>query len=458
MLLYNYQGGGKMKNRLIIILVLSVLLALILSTTCSAVAEEIKISLLATDFSQSEKDFAMANLRLKFEDGNLPNIISIEKLYDFNHEPLYGLYEFEGYYMIVIRNTGSILERGEGNSPYFGKSESKYYGGFGKYFILRNGEFYSIASDRLASYDDIEQMASAMEYLRELDYQDYLEALDTPMPMGQSNRHRVTKLGKSDQKFNYFAQTINTMYRYDNNSKVDAANKLKENDIDRILYSMGSEGTVYGTYYYCKFSYGYDLLFPKTMYNSCSLVAMTIVLQYYERLGLNKKLCPMSDGIDMEEGWIKFLPTDSRAESIMRELRKHVKVLSVNNPNVDGAATYVDIDGGFESYFKENGISCKSTHFTSYTNIKKAVDSGNPAIMTVGAGKGWDVNNKGVDISRHNVIVCGYTKNALGILDEFICHSGWFDKVHAESDGRIRKAKLFVNKFYAAGNVYISAI
>lgn len=132
MLLYNYQGGGKMKNRLIIILVLSVLLALILSTTCSAVAEEIKISLLATDFSQSEKDFAMANLRLKFEDGNLPNIISIEKLYDFNHEPLYGLYEFEGYYMIVIRNTGSILERGEGNSPYFGKSESKYYGGRGK--------------------------------------------------------------------------------------------------------------------------------------------------------------------------------------------------------------------------------------------------------------------------------------------------------------------------------------
>ena len=133
----------------------------------------------------------------------------------------------------------------------------------------------------------------------------------------------------------------------------------------------------------------------------------------------------------------------------------YTNALEIGSSLVDGAASYRDVNYGFKDYFEAYGIDCQPTHFTSYTNIKKAVDSGNPAIMNVGTGKGWDENNNEVSFKAHHLVVYGYTTNSLGVLDEFVCHGGWHtDK---ESEG-CYTAKMFVNKFYAAGNVYINGI
>ncbi len=73
-------------------------------------------------------------------------------MYDFNDEPLYRLYEFDGYYMINIRNTGSVLERGEGNSVYYvNKDDYKYYGGYEEYYIRDEGEYKNLRTGEVAN-------------------------------------------------------------------------------------------------------------------------------------------------------------------------------------------------------------------------------------------------------------------------------------------------------------------
>ena len=62
---------------------------------------------------------------------------------------------------------------------------------------------------------------------------------------------------------------------------------------------------------------------------------------------------------------------------------------------------------------------------------------------------------------RANIRICAlakllinqYATNSSGVLDEFICHAGWYNtKLSAGAEC----VKLFVNKFYAIGNLHLS--
>ncbi len=459
-----------MKKKVITIALLSIMVTLALfGSVGSAFADEITLSLMSyqsEEISQEEIDFALSNLQYKLDEKELPRLIRVEEVYDFNNKPLYSLYELDGYYMIVIRNTGSVLERGEGNSAYYGnKDQEKYYGGYGEYYIRDEGEYKNLCTSEVASTSNISQMQSRMEQLRELDYQDYLEAMSTPMPLGAENRSRITKLGKNisslvkglygdeNHLYNYFAQEINLDYQWDN-----SINHIQYHKFDKVLYThSGIDGKDYGVVYsryfgenlgYSGDALGYDYLYPKNLYNACSLVSMTMLLQYYYRNEVNLSLL---DPIDLNyiDGLlaINVEPLATSAEVIRKSLTPYVNVSS------SGAATYVNIDAGFDRYFEENDIDAESVHFTSYTNVKGAIDGGHPSIFNTGAGTGYDVNNNSVDISQHNLIAYGYTTNSSGVLDEFICHAGWYTTKASEG---AECARLFVNKFYAIGNLHLS--
>lgn len=446
-----------MKTKAIIIIVLSVLvMTLTVGTVGVAFADEIRINLIGDDFSVEEKELAIANLKLKFEDKQMPTLISVEQLYDFNDEPLYGLYEFVDYYMIVIRQTSSILERGEGNSVYYGVEGKKYYGGLDKAFILTDGGYKSLISQdyTYVAKEEVEDMKDIMAELRALDYQDYLGALNTPMPLGQSNRNRLTTLGHNVYSYNYFAQRLSINYGYNYNSYIFAGNTFG------VLYTYPNFAPkIYGWVAMSEFSYGWDLFYPQNIYNDCAVVAMVAVLQFYERtMNADSPLIPFTFG----KGYFDYMeiynePLKSRSEQLRALLHDYLGTLTSN-----GASTFVNIDAGFNRYFEAYNINWKPMHFTSYTNIKGAVDDGNPAIMTVGAGKGWDINNRETSIDAHNLVVYGYTTNSIGVLDEFVCHALWhisdeMENVLDDGNPPVYTSELFVNKFYAAGNVYISS-
>ena len=446
-----------MKRKMVIIFVLSIMmLTMTVGTVGVAFADEIRINLIGDGFTVEEKELAIANLQLKFEDKELPTLLSVEELYDFNEEPLYGLYEFENYYMIVIRQTSSILERGECNSAYYGIDGKKYYGGLGEAYLLDSKGFVSLTNEKntYASQEKVAEMKDAMTQLRDLDYQDYIEALNTPMPLGQNNRLRITMLGSSNADFNYFAREVNIDYCNENNY----ANIFYHYD-DRVLYQYeGISARRYEGVYMRSFDYGTDLVYPQNVYNECSLVAMIMVLQFYERTGCYIDLMPFAAGKGLTRYDVIMNPMNSRSEQIKSLLIQYLKVLQIGSDSTDGAATYRDINYGFKDYFAAYNIDCEPIHFTSYTNIKKAVDAGNPAIMTVGAGKGYDKNNKSIGVNVHNLVVYGYTQNSIGVLDEFVCHANWH---LTKNDGSTNPngaetAMLFVNKFSAAGNVYLN--
>ena len=94
-----------MKKKLITMALLSIILVVaIFGSTGSALAEEINFALInykSENFSEEEIDFALTNLQYKLEDEELPRLIRIEEVYDFNEEPLYGLYEFDDYYCLL---------------------------------------------------------------------------------------------------------------------------------------------------------------------------------------------------------------------------------------------------------------------------------------------------------------------------------------------------------------------
>ncbi len=451
-----------MKSKVIVVVVLSILItALCCFSLGTVLAEEIEISIMeyrSGDLSDDEIDFAISNLQYKLELDNLPRLIRADVIYDLNGEGLYGLYEFKNYYMIVIRQTGSVMERGEGNSVYYRiKSDKKYYGGYGNYFMSSNDGFKNIITSEIVPTNLINDTKEKMKELRELDYQDYLETLSTTMVLGvNDNRNkRLKKLGNKitdlitfiyedeDYLFNYFYKEINIDYIDKNLNENVEKYHIIWGDIFRS--SGNPEIAFFGDYYVKKFGNYYDFLYPENMGNDCALVTMTILLQYYYRTEFYK------DVLDDYDDYSNFMAIELKWDPSISQTVKTFTRLSNYIKTLGGAATYVNIDAAFERFFKENDIESKSTHFTSYTNMKKAIDQGLPAIITVGAGKGSD-GNKSHDISNHNLVAYGYTTNSIGVLDEFLCHAGWHK---SESDDDPKCAQLFVNKFLAAGNVYI---
>lgn len=414
-----------------------------------------------TQFSQEEQNLALNNLYCKFDEGEEPVLLNIKEVYNFNDEAVYALYNFENYYMVVIRETGTILERGDGASPFAGMNGKLYYGGFMEAFYLAaDGNIYD-CDNILVSDEEQEAMETAMSDIRNRDYQEFLEAINTPQTYGEGNRSRLTKLGHSTTKHNYFAHDINIYYNMYNSStgslRSNALNNTQSINVQRVLYTVKSMTPKnYGAAFCRTFNGKYDIYYPKNIYNACSLVSMTMLLQYYDRMNIRTDLIPSSLSYSTSFNIIKNNPLRSKTEAIMLSLYNEIKVLDIVGEYFDGAATYLNINGAFKRYFEKYGINCSPRYFTSYTNVKGAIDAGNPVIITIGAGRGFYKNYGNssyttIGLSGHNVVAYGYTKNSIGIMDEFLVHTDW----HVSTTNC---AQTFMNKLYSAGNCYLEVL
>ena len=404
-----------------------------------------------------EISIALNNLYCKFDSNDYPVFVNKINLKDFNEEELYSLYNFIDYYMIVIRNTGTILERGNGASKYAGLAGELYYGGFFKAYHKINNNILD-ENNNYVSAELIIEMRENMRNIREIDYCDYIEAINTPVAYGEANRSNINYLGNSRSKYEYFSKKINIYYQYhssiDGSLKNPPYNNTSYVTISNCLYTVeGRSAQNYGTVYYRQFNEEYDLFYPKNVYNSCSLITMTMLLQYYDRLDIDHSIIN-NISYNTNENIIRSNPwLYSKSERIMKELYSKIYMLDGIGEYFDGAATYANIDSAFERYFNENNIVCESKSFTSYTNVKGAIDSGNPVILTIGAGRGFYKNYgesgyNTIDLSGHNVVAYGYTKNSIGVMDEFIVHANW-----QVNDNNY--AEVFMNKLYTAGNCYL---
>lgn len=72
------------------------------------------------------------------------------------------------------------------------------------------------------------------------------------------------------------------------------------------------------------------------------------------------------------------------------------------------------------------------------------------AIVTRFRKKGYVTYNE-VNLSGHNVVAYGYTKNSVGIMDEFVVHANWHNPTY-------NCGSIFMNKLYSAGNCYLQVL
>ncbi|MGN0760985.1 MAG: C39 family peptidase [Christensenellales bacterium] len=437
----------QLKKTIALLIILTLLLSIVI--LCFQTNDIVKAEI-SNNLTQDEIDIALGNLYCKFEDNEaLPELINAIELYDFNGLPLYALYNLDNYYMVVIRQTGTILERGEGCSKFEGMTGKLYYGKFFEAYQEINGNTYD--SNGLAiSNEQKADMINSMNNIRELDYYDYLEAMQRPQVYGASNRNIVHMLGGNSTKYYYFAEEINIFHQYLKN-----INNVGYLNIERSLYTDSRfEPRNYGGAYYRTFNGEYDMFYPKNVYNSCALVTMTMLLQYYDRLSIRSDLIASNISYSTTSIITSNPFLYSKSERIFATLYPLIYSLNGIGENFDGAATYLNINGAFGRYFSDNNINCSSRYFTSYTNVKGAIDAGNPVIITVGAGRGFykdkadSSSYESVDLSGHNVVAYGYTTNSLGIMDEFVVHANWHNSTH-------NYAKVYMNKLYSAGNCYL---
>ncbi len=455
----NIKFKYSMVCAIIVVLLTCALLTLVIASLFGNNSKAYADRLLVNEISNNEIKLANNNLYCKFENGNYPKFLNVKLLRDFSGESLYALYLYDNYYSIVIRNTGTILERGDGPSLFDGMQGELYYGGFNKAYQRVGDNIYDENWNIISSSEQL-SMSDYMMGLRSADYQDYLESQRGVVIMGESNRDRISKLGGSSNYYNYFAQDINIYYNYHKSNgtqRIIALNSTDFVSIDRCLYSVDRfSDRNYGTAYYRSFGGKYDMYYPNNVYNSCSLVSMTMLLQYYDRNSISN-LISSDISYSSTRSAIKSNPwINSKSERIMRKLYPLLYSLDGIGETFDGAATYANIDAAFGRYFNDNNINANAKCFTSYTNVKGAIDRGNPVIITIGAGRGFYKNfgsssYETVDLSGHNVVAYGYTKNSIGVLDEFIVHANWHEWAS-------NTAVVFVNKLYSAGNCYIDVL
>ena len=330
---------------LVLILIFTLAFLLLIGSGKTANAEVV----LPEGISVNEKNIALNNLYYKLESDEIAgNLIEVKILYDFNQEPLYSLYEFENYYMICIRSTSTILERGEGKSLYYGIPGKLYYGDFFQAYKDTNNNIVNIVTGEAVSPQEITEKINHMQEIRDMDYQDYINRDTIIETRGESNRNRITKLGNSNTKYNYFAQEINPKYQIVNSSSLPI-NDLRTISKMTVLYTQNMfSPRNYGTVYARNFTFEYDLLYPQNVYNECSLVTMVMLLQYYDRLGLNTSLIPQSINYAGDINNIINNPLYSKSEKVKFKLMPYLSVLDGIGESMDGAATYVNIDAAFD--------------------------------------------------------------------------------------------------------------
>ena len=379
-----------------------------------------------------------------------------KELYDFTGNSNYLLcYDSNlDYYAILNMNSGSIMERSNGQ-VYDGYLEYKcYYAGFNSYFYEKDNTIYSInnvgerisVDDALLRYKEYSDnlMNTSIEESVFKNREDIRMYVDKELRKEESREGiPISKCGRDkanysdDVQYNTFV-LCNSMYRGPVGS-----NPTCYVDGYRIGFS---EFTKYdGSTYY-------DTLFPVNQDGTCGIVAATMLLQYYER---HQLLNTVSSNIYSQANTSLTDGARYSSSAIVLEIL-HDKIAE-HHSNGGSGSTYVTVKNAINKYFSANSISGMSaTSSASWWGLKSAIDNGDPCIVFVGLCNLYYVNNdldtyttESLGTDGHAMYTYGYTLTSLNVVDEYICHAGWTSTAHFYS-------MTYVAKTAIAGNVRLS--
>lgn len=437
-----------MKRKTIVCVLLVFLLAnLLIFAGCNAIEENKGLSLKESAIIMSN-DILSDKLNTNFSaDVN-------QELYDFTGEFNYLFcYDEElDYYAIYNMDSGKIMERSNGNI-YEGYTNYKcYYGGYGSYFYQIDNMIYSLTDDSSSLIDDA--LEYFMEYSKNLnqsciedsefksrnDIKTYVENIL------YQDGVLISKCGKENRGNGYGFCIYDDFYSFMTICNSNYTGPIA-NSSNNTCYVDGYEIGFSEFHCYNGTSW-WDTIFPINDGGSCSFVAATMMLQYYERNEILKTI-PFESYLGTE---MLLQKGKSYTRSQILSEKIHSTLIAANGG--EKSASYVSVKNAINYYFSHYGITgISATSSASWSGLKAAIDAGNPCVITVMnlakldvlSNNWYDFETVNLD-SAHAMYTYGYTANSSGVLDEFICHMGWVttDKYYSST---------YVSKLYVTGNV-----
>lgn len=393
-----------------------------LTEKCQTKAEESK-----RFFEENNANDILENVALSYSVQKTADEIKI--LYDFDDRPMFLCISFkEGGYVVARLESEEVYERAEyGKLPYYEIETKCYYMGTGLYFYQKAGQVYEVATQKIVS-------KSVKTILQEELYKSIeREILFTTIQNNDTELETVSD-----------ASTRSTMY---------LMGMQNQTNFNKAYYFLGLDSYIY--------DYAYtqngkkDLIFPVNTTNSCAAVAVTMILQYYDRLGLFQSINSRFDNYLSNS-----LPSYNALYSQL-VITKSQALHNYIEANLDqwiwGETYNTGIAEYMPKYFKAEQLPENKLIFTAnalWVNMKENIDRDMPCIGMVGTGTGYYGNPNGSGylsdtINGHQMVVYGYTKNQFGGLDEFICHTGWHQQQYLASC-------IYTSGWSFAGNVTIT--
>lgn len=403
-------------------------------------------------------------------------------LYDFLEIPSFIYVQFQkGGYAISNIETGNIYERAEmGSGPYEKfKSKKCYYGGVQNYFYRKNNDVITINGNVSVSNIVVKLQKDLNELkMRE---KEFMKGVDE----NESSKNSLE----------------NTAYR---NHIVTIGNyNGGDFGIKKSLYFPMLSEEISGTHIYEDFNGFTDFYFPINDRNSCAFVALTMFLQFYERLDNGNTLPSIFDTDFYDYMYAREFGDIPNNNSFIYQLWKNnIKKLTYNEIfhiiSNDNEVIFKSGKPNLDTLLKSNMVKTQKIHdflycigdqgvagetyntgivtcmerfceiypnhrkftFTAnsfWSNMKECIDRGMPSIgMTGLTATGYIPNNNDTSyesksVARHQMVVYGYTVNSIGGPDEFICHSGW----HGTDSDNVY-SMIFTSGWSFAGNVTIT--
>jgi len=380
------------------------------------------------------------------------------ELYDFTKVSNYILCYDENcnWYAIINRNSGDVSERANSESSHANYSDKEcFYLGYGNYYYLADNHISS-TNDNVALFNinDIPD-----------------NFVDSSIQLNQSFINNGTFNSKDEIESFIFEQ----------NSKIytlcNASNRSKTSYCDNLLYflmlsdafvpnrvvlsfydgtSIQKDTIGCGTFTrYSGLLYD-DIIFPINFDGTCGIVSAAMLLQYFERLRIlntvsNSFYSSANTSFVVVDGWTYI----GGVENIVAQ--KLYNAINSYHNEVFSGSTYVSIKDAINGYFSAYGITGISASSSVLdTNAKKTIDNGDPVIVFIGSGTGYNAyvhsDNYHTDyISAHAMLAFGYTKGLFVAVDEYICNKGWDE----EYDNIYTYGVTYISRVAVAGNVRI---
>ncbi|MDE5618030.1 MAG: hypothetical protein K2I79_00900, partial [Clostridia bacterium] len=287
-------------------------------------------------------------------------------LYDFNGELIAYCAVFDRGYSIINAVTDTVYETGAAN-PYEGYTDNKLiYVSPTVYGYKNNDGYYLTSSDSKLNEAAITHLQNAWEELQIRDMQD--KAADEGIQTLAASAPDMTGL-----QFIYSGDISN---------------------IDKGLYFFLLDR------FDDIWDGNKDFYFPNNSGSTCAIVAMVMLLQFYERNNI-------VDLIPDEEFYSTF--PFQRIRSLSKTEKLHKFLLDNANRLPGGAIMTNEIVRLFNWYFNRYGYSAKATYNAFYRGMKASIDDNRPAIGEIGIYDGyrWNISDDtftDVRVPSHQVV------------------------------------------------------